>query len=91
MPVIEKNIPVPDVDTALNRHSHLFLNQMEVGDSVLITADEFNLHRMRASIRNRNLRARKGEGKFPWTFFWDREEGYPKNDQGGAIRIWRIK
>ena len=91
MPVIEKNIPVPKVSPYLDRHSHLFLNEMEVGDSVLVTADEFNLRGMRSSIRTRNSRARKGEGRFPWTFFWSREAGYPKNDAEGAIRIWRIK
>ena len=91
MPVIEKNIPAPNAKINLFKHSHFFLNEMEVGDSVLITADEFNITSMRASIRNRNLRARKGEGRFPWTFHWAREEGYPKNDPEGAIRIWRIK
>ena len=90
MPVIEKNIPLPD-NVGAPPHAHEFLSRMEVGDSALITAHEFNLRDMRASIRNRNLRTRKGEGRFPWTFIWGREEGYPKNDAEGAIRIWRIK
>lgn len=90
MPVIEKNVPLPE-NNGTKQQPHLFLNLMEVGDSVLITADEYNLHTMRSSIRMRNMRARKGEGPLPWSFVWAREEGYPKNDTQGAIRVWRIK
>ena len=89
MPVIEKDIPIPTGLKASPSHCHVFLDEMEVGDSVLIEAVDFNLRNMRATVRVRNLRTRKGEGLHQHTFLWAREEGYPKDDESGAIRIWR--
>ena len=89
MPVIEKNVPMPTIKPH-PAWRHEFLDEMEVGDSVLIKAETFNLKNMRATIRKRNARAKEGGGLNKNTFIWMREDGYPSNDQSGAIRIWRI-
>ena len=78
---IEKGVPMPEGKDK-GRILYSFLDEMELGDSVLIKGTREETKRFRSALRNRNQKYANGPVEEMRAFDWF----YVHN----GIRVWRI-
>lgn len=78
---IEKDVPLPEGKNK-GRVLYSFLDEMELGDSVLIKGTKAETKRFRSALRNRNAKYANGPAEEMRAFDWF----YVYN----GIRVWRI-
>lgn len=78
---IEKGVPVPE-GKSKSRTRYSFLDDMELGDSVLIKGTKAETKRFRSALRSRNQKYAHGPLEKMRAFDWSHVYN--------GIRVWRI-